>query len=72
LILDTGSKSLSLDQGAHGNATVKGFGYIMEHPELTIQRLSEEHGVVLLNQRTDLDSNGTIGEWKIDARGKVQ
>jgi D-serine deaminase-like pyridoxal phosphate-dependent protein len=98
LILDTGSKSLSLDQGAHGNATVKGFGYIMEHPELTIQRLSEEHGVVLINQRTDLDitdrvqiipnhactvvnlfesyilhRNGTIvGEWKIDARGKVQ
>jgi D-serine deaminase-like pyridoxal phosphate-dependent protein len=98
LILDTGSKSLSLDQGAHGNASVNGYGHVVNHPELTIQRLSEEHGIVSINQQTNLDvtdrvqiipnhactvvnlfdsfvltRKGTIvGEWRIDARGKVQ
>lgn len=54
IILDTGSKALSLDQGAHGNKTVVGYGYVMNHPELTIARLSEEHGVAILKQKTNL------------------
>ncbi|WNC12333.1 D-TA family PLP-dependent enzyme [Brevibacillus brevis] len=54
LVLDTGSKSLSLDQGAHGNATVRGFGHVIGHPELVIARLSEEHGVVQLEGETKL------------------
>ncbi|WP_126425772.1 D-TA family PLP-dependent enzyme [Brevibacillus marinus] len=98
LVLDAGSKTLSLDQGAHGNATVKGFGHIVGHPELTIQRLSEEHGVVAIDRATNLaltdrvqiipnhactvvnlfdryvlHRKGVIvGEWRIEARGKVQ
>lgn len=98
VVLDTGSKSLSLDQGAHGNATVKGFGHVVDHPELTLQRLSEEHGIAAVARHTNLaladrvqiipnhactvvnlfDSyvlhrKGTVvGEWRIDARGKVQ
>lgn len=47
IVLDTGSKSLSLDRGAHGNNTVKGFGHMLNHPDLVIERLSEEHGVVI-------------------------
>lgn len=54
LVFDTGSKSLSLDQGAHGNATVKGFGHVVDHPEIVIQRLSEEHGVASVEGSTTL------------------
>ncbi|MFD1739836.1 alanine racemase [Bacillus salitolerans] len=54
IVLDTGSKSLCLDKGAHGNETVKGFGSIVGHPEVTIARLSEEHGVGTFTQRTTL------------------
>lgn len=54
LVLDTGSKSLALDQGAHGNATVKGFGHVVGHPEIVIQRLSEEHGVASIEGETSL------------------
>ncbi|WP_019120364.1 alanine racemase [Brevibacillus massiliensis] len=98
LVLDTGSKSLSLEQGAHGNATVKGFGHVVGHPEVFLSRLSEEHGIAEIHSATELtlgdrvqiipnhactvanlfDSyvlhrRGTVvGEWKVDARGKVQ
>lgn len=98
LILDTGSKSLNLDKGAHGNDTVTGFGHVVGHPELTIKSLSEEHGISSISGGTSLKitdkvqiipnhactvvnlfdkivihRQGTIvGEWMIDARGKVQ
>lgn len=55
VIFDAGSKSLSLDQGAHGNATVKGFGHVVGHPEVVIQRLSEEHGIAAISGPTSLD-----------------
>jgi D-serine deaminase-like pyridoxal phosphate-dependent protein len=43
-ICDAGAKCLGLDQGAHGNTSIKGYGYIKEHPEITISSLSEEVG----------------------------
>jgi D-serine deaminase-like pyridoxal phosphate-dependent protein len=43
-ILDSGSKALALDP----SPSHPGHGYIVGHPEATIVRLSEEHGVVLL------------------------
>lgn len=45
VILDSGSKALSLDKGAHGNASIKGHGYIY-NKNATISRLSEEHGII--------------------------
>jgi D-serine deaminase-like pyridoxal phosphate-dependent protein len=40
-VLDTGAKSLAMDPGkAH-----PGHGYIVNHPNVTITKLSEEHGV---------------------------
>ena len=51
-IIDAGAKSLALDQGAHGTTGVKGYGYIVGHPELTITRLSEEHGIVQIEGNT--------------------
>lgn len=46
VVTDAGSKTLALDQGAHGNAVVKGFGIIKGQPNLCITRLSEEHGII--------------------------
>ncbi len=46
IIIDAGSKTLALDQGAHGNSSIAGHGFIKEHPDLVIERLSEEHGVI--------------------------
>jgi D-serine deaminase-like pyridoxal phosphate-dependent protein len=45
-IIDAGSKTLALDQGAHGKSGVSGYGEVVGHPELEITRLSEEHGVI--------------------------
>jgi D-serine deaminase-like pyridoxal phosphate-dependent protein len=55
IIFDTGSKSLCLDKGAHGNETVKGFGMVLNHPEITIDRLSEEHGVGVFSRAPALE-----------------
>ncbi|NWQ41442.1 D-TA family PLP-dependent enzyme [Bacillus sp. EB106-08-02-XG196] len=60
IIFDTGSKSLCLDKGAHGNQTVSGFGQIIGHPEVTIDRLSEEHGVGVFKEETNLRLNDKV------------
>ncbi|MFS0777841.1 D-TA family PLP-dependent enzyme [Neobacillus sp. 3P2-tot-E-2] len=60
IIFDTGSKSLCLDKGAHGNQTVSGFGHIIGHPEIIIERLSEEHGVGILVGETNLKINDKV------------
>lgn len=46
LVIDAGAKTLALDRGAHGTSLLKGFGLIPGHPEITIARLSEEHGIL--------------------------
>lgn len=60
VIFDTGSKSLCLDKGAHGNQTVTGFGHVIGHPEIVIERLSEEHGVGVLLKETPLKLNDIV------------
>ena len=45
-VIDAGSKALALDQGAHGNRLLKGFGVIVGWPGMILERLSEEHGVL--------------------------
>ncbi len=45
VIIDAGSKALALDQGAHGNTRLSGYGHIIETGD-TITRLSEEHGII--------------------------
>jgi D-serine deaminase-like pyridoxal phosphate-dependent protein len=58
-IIDTGSKTLSTDQGAHGIAGMEGFGLAYpldqfgeQSSEMIIAKLSEEHGFVV---RGDFD-----------------
>lgn len=53
-ICDAGAKCLGLDQGAHGNSSVRGFGYIKNYPELIMYSLSEEVGKIHVEGRTDL------------------
>jgi D-serine deaminase-like pyridoxal phosphate-dependent protein len=60
IVFDTGSKSLCLDKGAHGNNTVQGFGTVIGHPEITIERLSEEHGVAVFSKETGLALNNKV------------
>lgn len=49
LIIDAGSKTLSQDVNRYG-----GFGLIKNHENLTISRLSEEHGIIEVEGETDL------------------
>lgn len=60
IVIDAGSKTLALGQGAHGNASVSGFGYIEEFPDLVIERLSEEHGVIPVQQKVNVKLNDRI------------
>jgi len=53
-ICDAGAKCLGLDQGAHGNGSVKGFGIVKGHPELTVYSLSEEVGKLHVEGPTEL------------------
>ena len=53
LIIDSGSKTLSSDQGAHGIAGMKGYGLAYptdrfqdKEAEMVVAKLSEEHGFV--------------------------
>jgi D-serine deaminase-like pyridoxal phosphate-dependent protein len=41
-----------LDKGAHGLQTISGHGFIMNHRNLTLSRLSEEHGIIDLPDST--------------------
>lgn len=51
IITDSGTKSLTSDQGAHGNSAIKGFGKVLGK-DGHLDRLSEEHGVI-----ENIDSN---------------
>ncbi|MBE5956758.1 MAG: amino-acid racemase [Lachnospiraceae bacterium] len=53
-ICDAGAKCLGLDQGAHGNSSIKGFGVVKGHPELVVYSLSEEVGKIHVEGKTDL------------------
>ncbi|MDQ3854887.1 MAG: D-TA family PLP-dependent enzyme, partial [Chloroflexota bacterium] len=44
-IIDAGSKVLGVERGVN-LSTVRGFGHVVEYPSATIERVSEEHGVL--------------------------
>lgn len=60
IVIDAGSKTLALDQGAHGNESVKGHGFIEQLPDLVIERLSEEHGVIPTESEIDMNLNDRL------------
>ncbi len=53
-ICDAGAKCLGLDQGAHGNASIVGYGTVKGHPELTVDSLSEEVGKLHVHGTTNI------------------
>lgn len=53
-ICDAGTKCFGLDQGAHGNASIKGYGHVIGHPELEVNGLSEEVGKLHVHGETTL------------------
>ena len=53
-ICDAGAKCLGLDQGAHGNNSIIGFGTVINHPELIVVGLSEEVGKLHVHGKTNL------------------
>ncbi|NLD88716.1 MAG: amino-acid racemase [Clostridiales bacterium] len=53
-ICDAGAKCLGLDTGAHGNDSIKGYGIVKGHPELTVISLSEEVGKLTFEGETTL------------------
>ncbi|MCL2240559.1 MAG: alanine racemase [Defluviitaleaceae bacterium] len=55
-VIDAGSKTLSSDLAKHG----PGYGYILEHPNATIEKLSEEHGYLRLPDGTQLNVGDTL------------
>lgn len=59
-LFDAGAKCMGLDQGAHGNSAITGFGYVVGHPELTIVGLSEE--VAKVKADKGLPSNLKVGD----------
>lgn len=60
IVIDAGSKTLNLDRGAHGNESVVGHGYIKEYPEIIIDRLSEEHGIIAHGGEVDVEITDQI------------
>ncbi len=50
-VIDAGTKALTNETGAHGNALVKGFGRTLQDPEVQVARLSEEHGILAAGSR---------------------
>jgi D-serine deaminase-like pyridoxal phosphate-dependent protein len=61
LVLDSGSKTLTND-AARGFTASPGFGHVVGHPNLSIERLSEEHATVKV----------TDGETKLEPGDRVR
>jgi D-serine deaminase-like pyridoxal phosphate-dependent protein len=60
IILDSGSKTLTND-GARGFTPAPGFGVVVDHPDLLIERLSEEHATVkVMNGSTALEPGDRV------------
>ncbi len=50
-VIDTGSKSLGREP-MRGVDAAEGFGSLMEHPEVVVKSMSEEHGILDLSRTT--------------------
>lgn len=59
IIFDSGSKTLTND-GARGFTPAHGYGTVIGHHELTIERLSEEHATVKVHGETKLEPGDRV------------
>ncbi len=58
-VIDAGSKVFALDKGAHGKEMLKGYGIVL-NKKAVLDRLSEEHGVMMLDSNEALEVGETI------------
>lgn len=54
-VIDVGSKMLSSDRGAHGLELVRGYGAVVGHPDMIVERVSEELAVLTLPDDATLE-----------------
>jgi len=59
VMADAGIKVFALDKGAHGKEMLKGFGIVL-NKKAVLERLSEEHGVMLLDSNEQLEIGETV------------
>lgn len=59
IILDSGSKTLTND-GARGFVPLEGYGTVVDHDNLLIERLSEEHATVRVTGTTNLEPGDRV------------
>jgi D-serine deaminase-like pyridoxal phosphate-dependent protein len=58
-VIDAGSKTFGLDRGAQGLNVVSGFGRPMDF-EVSLERLSEEHGILSIPADSPLDVGAVV------------
>ena len=58
-VIDAGSKVFALDKGVHGKEMVRGFGLVLG-TKATLERLSEEHGIMTLNPDEKLNIDDRV------------
>jgi D-serine deaminase-like pyridoxal phosphate-dependent protein len=59
LVIDAGSKALNLDRGAHASERIRGYGKLL-NIDGEIIRLSEEHGVIEVNQAESIQLGSPV------------
>ena len=60
-VIDGGSKTFATDVQPGGQPlNLIGFGEVVGHPEAVLERLTEEHGMILLNGESDLQIGDAI------------
>jgi len=58
-VIDAGSKVFALDKGGHGKEMMRGFGLVLDKNAM-LERLSEEHGIMILGSDEDLNVGDRI------------
>lgn len=59
-VIDAGTKSLGLDKGAHTQNSLPGFGRVVGHPDIVIERLSEELAVLKVPRDSPIKFGDTL------------
>ena len=59
IVIDAGSKALGLDRGAHSLQLISGYGTPI-NIEATIERVSEEHGILKLKQEQTINLGSPV------------
>lgn len=59
-LIDAGSKCFGLDKGAHGNSSITGYGQVIGYPDMVVDGLSEEVGIIVSENPHDLKTGDRL------------